>query len=134
MANLEPLLLCKLFACAFFAACLLQSSLDKVFDRQGNLDWLLPHFAKSPFRNWVPAALTGLTVLELASGAGSAAAVVSLFLGGPDWIPVASMSAVCFTFFVLFASQRIAKDYAGAACLASYFAVALLGLYLVGLP
>ena len=43
-----PLRLAQLFTCAFLAILFLQSGIDKVVDRSGNLEWLTGHFASSP--------------------------------------------------------------------------------------
>ena len=128
---LDPLLLAKIFPCLFFAACFIQSGLDKVFDRKGNLSWMEPHFTKSPFRGMVPFLLSLLTLLEVATGLTCLSGAVTLFLGGPPAVPIVAMTLACFTVWSLFAAQRIAKDYVGAAVLASYFAVALIGLALM---
>ena len=50
-------------------------------------------------------------------------------MGSTDWA-VVGLSLSALNICLLFAGQRIAKDYAGAAVLAAYFAVALIGLYL----
>jgi hypothetical protein len=128
---MDVLLLAKVFACAFFAVLFLQSGVDKIVDRKGNLDWLVPHFEKSPFRGTVPMMLTFLTLMELASGLASLVAIVVLLVHGPVIVPQAAMVLVCATFVMLFTGQRLAKDYAGAASLASYFAVGLIGLALM---
>lgn len=127
----DALLLARLAACAFFAAVFIQSSLDKVFDRKGNLDWMTPYFAKSPFRGSVGFLLSVLTLVELTSGFGCAAGFVSLLVNGPMWIPELALSVVCFNFVALILGQRLSKDYAGAAATAGYFAGALVGLLLM---
>ncbi len=129
---LRPPLLATLFALAFFGVCFLQSGLDKVTDRKGNLDWLSPHFAKSPFRGIVPLLLSVLTLLEVGSGTACSAAIVSVLAGGPAWAATGALSLVCLTLLCLFAGQRLSKDYVGAAVLAGYSAVALLGLMASG--
>jgi hypothetical protein len=57
---------------AFFAVLFLQSGIDKVLDRRGNLDWLTGHFAKSPLARMVGLLLSMITIMELAAGALSA--------------------------------------------------------------
>lgn len=126
--------LAKLFACAFFAIVFIQSSLDKVFDRKGNLDWLIPQFSKTVFRNVVPAMLTGITLLELAAGFGCALAVAALLLRTYLWLPTLGMGFACLALLSLIAGLRISKDYAGAAGTAGYFAVGLVGLWVSGMP
>jgi hypothetical protein len=50
-----------------------------------------------------------------------------LFFGRYGW-GIVGLGLVCLALCSLFAGQRIAKDYTGAATLATYFGVALLGL------
>lgn len=115
-------------ALAFFAILFLQSGIDKIVDRKGNLDWMTPHFATSPFKSAVPALLTILTLFELVSGFASAAAAVACAFDTSSRLPMMALTLVCVTFLQLFLGQRLAKDYAGAASIAPYFGVALLGL------
>ncbi len=121
-----------LLACGFFAVLFLQSGLDKVFDRAGNLAWMTPHFEKSPFRGKMPLFLSLLTLLELAAGLLSAIGLAEL-LAGTGWgVARYGLWLACLTLLCLFAGQRLAKDYAGAASLAAYFAVGLLGVASAG--
>jgi hypothetical protein len=129
---MDVLLLAKALVCAFFAVLFLQSGVDKIVDRKGNLDWMTPHFESSPFKGLVPMLLSVLTLMELATGLACAAGVVVALIQGPALVPQAAMTAVCATLIALFTGQRLAKDYAGAVSIASYFAAALLGLALTG--
>lgn len=97
-------------------------------DRQGNLDWMVPHFEKSPFRGKVPFLLSVLTLLELGTALVCLGGLADLGfrLGwGLAWY---GLALAALTLLALFAGQRFAKDYVGAANLAVYFGVALLGL------
>ena len=49
--------LMQILASAFLAILFLQSGIDKIVDRRGNLEWLRGHFAKSPLAGTVPALL-----------------------------------------------------------------------------
>src|ERR1700681_1620734 len=60
--------LLQAFASAFLAILFLQSGIDKVVDRGGNLEWLKGHFAKSPLAGMVPLLVTAITILEIAAG------------------------------------------------------------------
>ena len=130
MVALEPLLLARIFVCVMLAVLFLQSGVDKVVDRKGNLEWMVPHFAKSPFGGTVPMMLSVLTVFELLTGLGGAVSVVVLLVKGPLIVPIASIGLACLTFLMLFTGQRLAKDYAGAASLAAYSILPLIGLTL----
>jgi hypothetical protein len=126
--NIE--LIMKVLVAAFLAILFIQSGLDKVSDRKGNLEWLKGHFANSPFKNAVPLLLGLITLLELASGAACVAGIVNLLWKNCDyWIFWGSLlSSVSLLF--LFLGQRVAKDYAGAQSLVAYFIVTLIGMWL----
>ncbi len=122
--------LAQLLLAAFLAILFLQSGLDKISDREGNLEWLGGHFAKSPLAGHVPLLLTVATVAELLAGGFSALGVFGLLVlrsTTPAFLGVL-FSAV--SLIMLFFGQRLAKDYAGAAVIASYFLLVLFGLYL----
>src|SRR6058998_2972664 len=72
--------LLQILVSAFLAILFLQSGIDKLVDRRGNLEWLKGHFAKSPFAGIVPALLTTITILEVAAGALSAVGCVFIVL------------------------------------------------------
>lgn len=116
---------------AFLAILFLQSSIDKIVDRRGNLTYFKNHFAKSPLAGTVPAMLTVITIFELAAGALSAiGCLLVVFTNNPV---VAFYGAVIggVSLTALFFGQRVAKDYAGAAVLVPYFLLALSAIYLL---
>jgi hypothetical protein len=111
----------------------LQSGIDKIVDRKGNVEWLTGHFAKSPLASQVVPMLSVITVIEVAAGALSAVgAVMLVFTGGRTVAALGALLAVV-ALLMLFFGQRLAKDYAGAAALVPYFVVAGAGLLLMGL-
>src|SRR5437667_10832493 len=64
----EATYLMQIFASAFLAILFLQSGIDKIVDRQGNLEWLKGHFVKSPLAGIVPFLFAALTIIEVAAG------------------------------------------------------------------
>jgi hypothetical protein len=126
--------LMQIFTAAFLAILFLQSGIDKIVDRRGNLDWLTGHFAKSPVAGSVPALLTILTMVEVAAGALSALGCILLVLVHDSTVAFygAVLSAVAI--LALFLGQRLAKDYAGAAVLVPYFLLTLVAIYLLAQP
>jgi len=121
----------QIFASAFLAILFLQSGIDKIVDRSGNLEWLSGHFAKSPLAGIVPALLIAITILEIAAGALSAIGCLLVLLLRDSTVAFygAVVSSVAIT--ALFFGQRIAKDYAGAAVLVPYFLLTLVAIYLL---
>src|SRR5438034_107617 len=121
----------QIFVSAFLAILFLQSGIDKVVDRRGNLEWLKGHFAKSPLAGIVPAMVTAITILEIAAGVLSAIGCVVIIFSRNSTVAFygAVISAVAIV--ALFFGQRMTKDYAGAAVLVPYFLLALSAIYLL---
>jgi hypothetical protein len=115
---------------AFLGVLFLQSGLDKVFDRQGNLAWLTSHFARSPLAGSVASLLTTITVIELLAGGVSALGTLALLFHGGTALAIDGIALSAVALLMLFVGQRLAKDYAGAAVLASYFVLTMLALAL----
>ncbi len=117
------------FISTFFAILFLQSGLDKVFDRKGNLEWLTGHFFKTFLKGTVPMMVTTVTIVELAAGTLSAIGVVEAIIFKTFCLAFAGTVLAALAFIMLFFGQRIAKDYAGAATIAAYFITAVVDLY-----
>jgi hypothetical protein len=123
--------LMQIFACGFLAILFLQSGIDKIIDRRGNLEWLNGHFAKSPLAGIVPALLTTITILEVAAGTLSAVGCVFMILSRDSTVAFYGAVVSAVAIIALFFGQRMAKDYAGAAVLIPYFLLALVAIYLL---
>lgn len=122
----------QLLTSVFLAILFLQSGIDKVVDRNGNLSWLQGHFAQSPLASFVSMMLTVVTVVELAAGAACALGSVAILIGGSAWLAYVGAVLSCIALLMLFFGQRVAKDYEGAAVLVPYFIVALMAVYVTG--
>ena len=112
----------------FLSIALLQSGLDKIIDRKGNLEWLSGHFSNSPLRGLVPLLLNVVTVLEIFAGSCSLIGSFVNLVNGNNMLLTAGLLAAALNFLALFFGQRIAKDYEGAAVLVNYFILNVLGL------
>ena len=123
--------LLQAFSSAFLAILFLQSGIDKVVDRRGNLEWLKGHFAKSPLAGVVPLMVTAITALEIASGGLSAVGCALIILKRGSALAFYGAALAAISIIALFFGQRMAKDYAGAATLVPYFLLALSALYLL---
>ena len=121
----------QIFVSAFLAILFLQSGVDKIVDRRGNLEWLSGHFAKSPLAGIIPALLISITILEIAAGVLSAVGCLLVIVLKDSTVGLygAILSATAIT--ALFFGQRIAKDYTGAAVLVPYFLLTLVAIYVL---
>jgi len=123
--------LLQILASAFLTILFLQSGIDKIVDRRGNLEWLTAHFAKSLLGGIVPAMLTAITILEIAAGALSAIGCVMIMISRDSILAFYGAIIAAIAIVALFFGQRMAKDYAGAAVLVPYFLLALSAIYLL---
>lgn len=129
---MEPLVIARFLVTAFFAVVFLQSALDKLTDAEGNLAFLREHFKQSPF----PPEMVGplfrvLTFLEMLAGVlcGLGVLFFSFRRGGMN-LASWGLAVAGVALLALITGQRFAKDYAGAAVVAAYVAVDILGLML----
>jgi diacylglycerol kinase len=127
----QAIYLMQIFAAAFLAILFLQSGIDKVVDRHGNLEWLKGHFAKSPLAGVVPALVTAITILELAAGVLSGVGCLALIVLRDSIVAFYGAVISAIATIALFFGQRMAKDYAGAAVLVPYFLLTLVAIYLL---
>ncbi|HEY4255839.1 MAG TPA: hypothetical protein VGM66_01330 [Candidatus Udaeobacter sp.] len=126
--------LIQIFTAAFLAILFLQSGVDKVVDRSGNLEWLKGHFVKSPLAGVVPALVTAITILELAAGVLSGVGCLALIVWRDSTVAFYGALISAVAIIALFFGQRMAKDYAGAAVLVPYFLLTLVAIYLLAQP
>jgi len=127
-----PLWFGRLAVTAFFAVAFLQSAVDKVVDRQGNLEYLTGHFASSSLRGLVQPMFLAITILEAVAGVLCGLGAICLLVGCGTGLALWGLIFSLIALFCLFFGQRLAKDYGGAVVIASYYAIAVLGLILLG--
>jgi hypothetical protein len=128
---MDPVWFGRIAVTAFFAIAFGQSALDKWLDRKGNLDYLSGHFASSPLRGLVPPMFWTITVLESIAGVLCGLGALQVLFTAGTGLALWGLVFVLLSLLALFFGQRVAKDYGGAVVLASYYAVALLGLVLL---
>jgi hypothetical protein len=126
------LLWLRILVSAFLAILFLQSGIDKIVDRQGNLEWLKGHFAKSPLAGTIPFLFTVLTIIEITAGLLSGIGFLALIFVHSAAIAFYGAVVSAIAIIALFFGQRMAKEYAGAAVLVPYFLLTLVAIYLLG--
>jgi uncharacterized membrane protein YphA (DoxX/SURF4 family) len=123
--------LLQILVSAFVAILFLQSGIDKVVDRRGNVEFLQGHFAKSALAGMVPLLVTLITILEVLAGILSAIGCVAILATHNSIIAFYGAVISAVSILALFFGQRMAKDYAGAAVLVPYFLLCLVAIYLL---
>lgn len=116
---------------ALMAILFAQSGLDKVLDFKGNLDWLTGHFSKTILSSVVKPSLVAVTVLELVAALFCAIGCISIMASGATLWAFWGLMLSGKTLLILFAGQRLAKDYPGAATIGMYLGIAVIGLYVL---
>ena len=123
-----PMELCQIFIAIFLFIAFFQSGLDKVIDRKGNLDFLKAHFSDTPLIKIIPIMLLILTFLEIIGSLMLGYGVYYAFVNRSTLWIFYGFVVIAITIVILFAGQRIAKDYLGAADLVPYFILIMLGI------
>ena len=113
----------------FLAITFITSAHDKLFHWNDNVSWLKGHFANTIIKDFVPASLGLILLLELIAGVLSVVGVLQIFISGDRFFGFygAVFSAITLLFLLL--GQRLAKEYDGARTIAIYFIPAVLAVY-----
>lgn len=129
----DPIISMKLLCMTFLGVLFTQSGLDKVFNYQGNYEWIKGHFSKSPLKNTVGLLMPTITFLEAAAGILSLVGVILFILDGSTQIALIGAQLSALSILALFVGQRLAQDYVGAANLVHYFIMCIISIYVIGL-
>tara|TARA_B100000586_G_scaffold61891_1_gene42768 strand:- start:615 stop:905 length:291 start_codon:yes stop_codon:yes gene_type:complete len=92
------------------------------------LSFLTPHFSDSILKGLTPLLLTILTLFELTGGIMLVYGIYFAFAEKTTLWIFYGFVVLALTLILLFAGQRIAKDYLGAADLVPYFMLIILGI------
>jgi uncharacterized membrane protein YphA (DoxX/SURF4 family) len=101
--------LLQILVSAFLATLFLQSGIDKVVDRRGNVEFLQGHFAKSPLAGIVRLLVTLITILEVLAGVLSAIGCVVILATHNSVIAFYGAVVSAVSILALFFGQRMAK-------------------------
>tara|TARA_B100000678_G_C18212930_1_gene504162 strand:- start:1117 stop:1695 length:579 start_codon:yes stop_codon:yes gene_type:complete len=124
----DHLVLCQILIAIFLAIAFLQSGLDKIIDRQGNLEFFDEHFEKSLLRSVTSLALSVLTVMEICGGLLCVFGVFYTLKEKSTIYIFYGLLIIAFTILMLFFGQRVNKDYIGAADLVPYFILTMIAI------
>ena len=123
-----PMELCQILIAIFLFTAFFQSGIDKILDKKGNLEFLKMHFSNSPLIQIIPFMLLILTFLEIIGSLMLGYGVYYAFVYRSTLWIFYGFVLLSITIIILFAGQRIAKDYLGAADLVPYFILIMLGI------
>ncbi len=127
----EQTIIIQIFVAMFLGILFMESGTDKIFDWKGNLEFLRGHFDDTGLREMVPFLLGIVTLVELAAGLLSSLGVVKLLFYDDNTYAFYGAAVSSLALLMLFFGQRIAKDYKGAATVATYFILTLVGMFIL---
>ena len=115
---------------SFFSIVFIQSGLDKVFDRSGNLNFLYDLLGSVFHKALIHVAFVAVTVLELGSGLFCLAGVFNSFFNDSSSLGLIGLIIGSIALLVLLFGQRVSKNYEGAKTITIYFILSIIGVLL----
>ena len=115
---------------SFFSIVFIQSGLDKVFDRNGNLNFLYDLLGSVFHKALIHLAFVVVTVLELGSGFFCLAGVFNSFFNDSSSLGLIGLIIGSIALLVLLFGQRVSKNYEGAKTITIYFILSIIGVLL----
>lgn len=115
----------------FIVITFLTSTIEKVTDWKGQLEWFEKHFNETILRPKIAFFLKALIILDFITSALAVIGLITLLWNGDQTYGVYAHISAAITVLCMLLGQRIAKDYQGASSLSTYFLVLIFGLYLL---
>ena len=112
----------------FLGIAMIQSGFDKIIDWKGNRSFLIDHFSKTFFSQFVTPLLLIVTILEVIGGIVCFIGVGDVLINNNSQLIKVGLFIIALDLIALFFGQRFAKDYVGAAVLVNYFILTVIGL------
>ena len=112
----------------FLGIAMIQSGFDKIIDWKGNRSFLIDHFSKTFFSQFVMPLLLVVTILEVIGGIVCFIGVGEVLINNNSQLIKVGLFIIALDLIALFFGQRFAKDYVGAAVLVNYFILTIIGL------
>ena len=121
-----------MFVLAFLSIVFIQSSLDKIFNWKGNLEFTASTLTSKFPPRLVRFALLNVLLLEFAGGFGSLAGMIEIWLGSSTlFIAKLGIITSSIALLILLLGQRISQNYVDAKTIVIYFIVCLFGLQIL---
>tara|TARA_B100000586_G_C20063961_1_gene407594 strand:- start:550 stop:993 length:444 start_codon:yes stop_codon:yes gene_type:complete len=118
------------FISLFIGIIMAQSGLDKIFNWEGELDFMTEKFSKTIIANFSTFGLIQVTILETLSGLLSLLGSIMVLFYDDESYGIMGLILAAVSLCVLMAGQRISKDYEGSAVLVPYFLLTMIGLFM----
>jgi len=106
-----------------------QSGFDKLFNWEGELDFITSKFSKTPLANFSTFGLIQVTIFEVLSGLLSLLGALMVLFYDEKSYGIIGLLLAAASLSILMLGQRISKDYEGAAVLVPYYILTMFGLF-----
>ena len=127
---MEPTIINVILILSFFSIVFIQSGLDKVFNKKGNLSFLYDLLGKVFSKSLIIVAFYSITLLEVASGFLCLIGVFEVFLYGSSALGYWGLIVGALALLILLFGQRMSQNYDGAKTITIYFILAVFGISL----
>ena len=118
------------FISLFIGIIMTQSGLDKIFNWEGELDFITEKFSKTFLASFSAFGLIQVTILEILSGLLSLLGSIMVLFYGNESYGIMGLILAAGSLSILMLGQRISKDYDGSAALVPYFLLTVIGLFM----
>ena len=126
LLNFNNIEICQILVSIFFSIVFFQSSIDKIINREDNLDFFNNHFKNTIFQKYVSILLTILTLFEFCTASLISFGIFYSLLNSKLILIFYGLLACIVVLLMLLFGQRLAKDYAGAADITIYFILCII--------
>ena len=113
----------------FIGIVMTQSGFDKLFNWEGELDFITGKFSKTTLANFSTFGLIQVTIFEILSGLLSLFGALMILFYNEESYGIMGLILAAVSLSILMLGQRISKDYEGAAVLVPYYILTMFGLF-----
>ena len=118
------------FISVFIGIVMTQSGFDKVFNWEGELNFITEKFSKTSLSNFSAFGLIQVTIFEILSGLMSLFGSIMVLFYGDESYGIIGLILAAISLCILMLGQRLSKDYEGAGVLVPYFLLTMFGLFI----
>ena len=127
---IEAKTIAYLLILVFFSIVFIQSGMDKIIDKKGNLSFLVSHLEKVFSRTLIKIAFYVVTFLEISSGILCLLGTFQLLFFEQKQLGLIGIFVGSVALLILLFGQRVSRNYDGAKTIAVYFILSIIGVLL----
>ena len=129
-STIEAKTIAYLLILVFFSIVFIQSGMDKIIDKKGNLSFLVSHLEKVFSITLIKIAFYVVTFLEISSGILCLLGTFQLLFFDRKELGLIGIVVGSVALLILLFGQRVSRNYDGAQTIVVYFILSIIGLLL----